>query len=125
MRAARSLADAAGEEAGLGDSPDAVAAAAAALVAGSIVAIKGLGGYHLACRADDSAAVGALRSRKHREDRPFALMVEDFTAAAELVELGEGEADLLRSRDRPIVLPDGAGDPASPTESHPWSASWA
>ena len=95
---------AAGEDAGLGDSPDAVAAAAAALVAGSIVAIKGLGGYHLACRADDAEAVAALRSRKHREDRPFALMVGDLTAAAELVELGDGEGELLRSRDRPIVL---------------------
>ena len=98
------LADAAGDDLGLGASTDAVAAAAAALVDGSIVAIKGLGGYHLACRADDPEAVETLRSRKHREERPFALMVEDLAAAAELVEIGDGEADLLRSRDRPIVL---------------------
>ena len=51
------------------------AAAVDALRGGRIVAIKGIGGYHLACRADDEAAVGALRARKHREDKPFALMV--------------------------------------------------
>ena len=50
-------------------------AAAAALLAGRDPRVKGLGGYHLACRADDEAAVGTLRARKHREDRPFALLV--------------------------------------------------
>jgi hydrogenase maturation protein HypF len=98
------LTDGRGEDTCLGDTVDPVAAAAAALVAGSIVAVKGLGGYHLACRADDEAAVAALRSRKHREDKPFALMVADPAAAAELVELGEEEEALLGSRARPIVL---------------------
>ena len=60
---------------------DAIAAAAAALRDGAIVAVKGVGGYHLACRADSEEAVAALRSRKHREDRPFALMVGDVAAA--------------------------------------------
>jgi hydrogenase maturation protein HypF len=78
--------------------------AAAALDDGAIVAVKGLGGYHLACRADDEAAVARLRARKHREDRPFALMVPDTEAARALVELGETEAALLAAREHPIVL---------------------
>ena len=69
--------------------------AAAALLDGAIVAVKGLGGYHLACRADDEAAVARLRARKHREDRPFALMARDLATARTLVELGEAEAALL------------------------------
>jgi hydrogenase maturation protein HypF len=87
-----------------GEGVDAVRAAADDLLAGRVLAIKGLGGYHLACRADDEQAVGALRSRKHREDRPFALLVADVAAARELVTLGEAEERLLVSRERPIVL---------------------
>jgi hydrogenase maturation protein HypF len=83
---------------------DPLAAAAGALRDGRILAVKGLGGYHLACRADDEAAVGALRAAKHREDRPFALMVRDLGAARALVELGDAETTLLRSPERPIVL---------------------
>jgi hydrogenase maturation protein HypF len=83
---------------------DALRAAATALLGGEIVAVKGLGGYHLACRADHEAAVAALRARKHREDKPFALMVPGVAAARELVELGAQEEALLRSRERPIVL---------------------
>ena len=62
-------------------------AAAALLRGGAIVAVKGLGGYHLACRADDAAAVAALRARKQREERPFALMAADLDAARALVVL--------------------------------------
>jgi hydrogenase maturation protein HypF len=83
---------------------DAVAAAAAMLRGGAILAVKGLGGYHLACRADEEAAVAALRGRKQREEKPFALLVADLDAARELVELGDVEAALMRSRARPIVL---------------------
>ena len=82
-----------------------IAAAAAALLArGRIVAIKGLGGYHLACRADDERAVAALRARKHREDKPFALMAPDLDAARALVELTAAEEALLAGRERPIVI---------------------
>ena len=99
------LLDAQGREVpGAPASADAVAAAAAELLAGRIVAVKGVGGYHLACRADDERAVAALRARKRREQRPFALMVASVAAAQELVELGEAEERLLRSRERPIVL---------------------
>jgi hydrogenase maturation protein HypF len=83
---------------------DAMRLAAAALRDGEIVAVKGLGGYHLACRADDEQAVARLRARKHREDRPFALMVRDVATARTLVALGEAEADLLVGHERPIVL---------------------
>jgi hydrogenase maturation protein HypF len=95
---------ASGEEAPLGDAVDAVAAAATALAAGRIVAVKGLGGYHLACRADDEEAVARLRSRKHREDKPFAVMVATAAAARALADLGAVEARLLSSHERPIVL---------------------
>ena len=83
---------------------DPLAVAVAALLAGQVVAVKGLGGFHLACRADDEAAVAALRARKHREDKPFALMVPTVAAARELVVLGAEEEALLRGRERPIVL---------------------
>jgi hydrogenase maturation protein HypF len=93
-----------GRERDLGGAPDAVAAAAAALATGRIVAVKGLGGYHLACRADSEEAVAALRARKHREEKPFAVMVADLGAARELARLSPAEAELLTSRERPIVL---------------------
>ena len=81
-----------------------LAQAAAALAAGRIVAIKGIGGFHLACRADAETVVGTLRARKHREDKPFALMVADARDAAALVELGRHARELLCSPARPIVL---------------------
>jgi hydrogenase maturation protein HypF len=78
--------------------------AAALLRNGNILAIKGLGGYHLACDAGNAIAVAALRSRKFRKEKPFALMVKDAAVARSLVELnGDAEA-LLSSTERPIVL---------------------
>src|SRR4029079_18737602 len=74
------------------------------LADGALLAVKGIGGYHLACDAANGIAVAELRTRKRREDRPFALMVRDAAAADELVELGEVERTLLVSGARPIVL---------------------
>ena len=68
---------------------------------GAILAVKGLGGYHLACDAASEEAVTRLRGRKHREDKPFALMTR---RPEELVELDLAERALVESRERPIVL---------------------
>lgn len=81
-----------------------LAAAVAALRDGGVVAVKGLGGYHLAAAAADEGAVAALRARKHRENKPFALMVADAEQAAELCEIDEHERALLESPRAPIVL---------------------
>jgi hydrogenase maturation protein HypF len=83
---------------------DALRGAAQALGDGLIVAVKGIGGFHLACRADDEMAVARLRERKHREDKPFALMAGSARAAGRLVRLGELERELLCGVERPIVL---------------------
>jgi hydrogenase maturation protein HypF len=71
---------------------------------GAILAIKGLGGYHLACGARDRAAVARLRERKFRKERPFALMARDLETARALAELSAPVEELLRSVRRPIVL---------------------
>ncbi|MCE7006848.1 carbamoyltransferase HypF [Kibdelosporangium philippinense] len=72
------------------------------LKAGKIVAIKGLGGYHLSTLATDPDATARLRHRKHREDKPFAVMVADIETAHELCQFTDDS--LLTSRARPIVL---------------------
>ena len=64
-----------------GRPPDPIATAAQQLAQGTILAIKGLGGYHLACDALNVEAVQRLRQRKHREAKPFALMVPDLETA--------------------------------------------
>ena len=74
------------------------------LRAGQIVAIKGLGGFHLACDARNAAAVAELRERKQREAKPFAVMGLNPAALAEFAAIGEGEQALLRSLAAPIVL---------------------
>jgi len=83
---------------------DPLATAADALADGRIVAIKGLGGYHLACDARDERAVATLRRRKHREAKPFAVMVGSLADAESLVELVDPAARMLTGRERPIVL---------------------
>ncbi len=83
---------------------DPLAAAVLALREGRIVAVKGLGGYHLACDATSTAALRRVRERKHRDEKPFAVMVRDPAAAHELAFLSQAEEQLLASVERPIVL---------------------
>jgi hydrogenase maturation protein HypF len=71
---------------------------------GSIVAIKGLGGFHLACDAKNQDAVSSLRSRKFREDKPFAVMCRNLEEVKEHCEINEEEEKLLLSVERPIVI---------------------
>jgi hydrogenase maturation protein HypF len=82
----------------------ALAAAQRALVSGRVVAIKGLGGYHLACAAGDEDAVADLRSRKARGGKPFAVLVRDLDAARRYAEIDTAEAAVLCSPARPVVL---------------------
>jgi hydrogenase maturation protein HypF len=74
------------------------------LRAGAIVAIKGLGGFHLACAAADDRAVILLRERKRRSGKAFAIMVKDLAAARRLCEVTEADRALLENARRPIVL---------------------
>ena len=75
-----------------------------ALAHGTIVALKGLGGFHLACDATNDASVALLRERKGRIDKPFAIMVRDIETIKELAIVDGDELALLTSRQRPIVL---------------------
>ena len=86
------------------DTPDVFEFVHASLMRGSIVAIKGLGGYHLACNAKDENAVERLRKRKCRDDKPFALMTKDLETARKLCYVNPAEEELLTSCKRPIVL---------------------
>lgn len=71
---------------------------------GKIGALKGLGGFHLVCHAGNDRAVAALRRRKERDEKPFAVMVADIEAAERFCEIGDSERMLLKSAARPIVL---------------------
>ena len=83
---------------------DALRLAAARVREGNIVALKGVGGFQLIADARNEEAVSTLRLRKHREEKPFALMVPDLVAARQLCDVGELEARLLESSEAPIVL---------------------
>jgi hydrogenase maturation protein HypF len=103
--------------------PDPLACFAASLRDGKIGALKGLGGYHLACAAANGSAVAELRRRKHRDEKPFAVMVGDAAAAAALAEAGPAERALLLSPRAPIVLlrkrrPDPVAEEVAPR--NPW-----
>lgn len=93
----------------VGDGPqaegdDAVRRARDLLARGLVVAVKGLGGYHLACDARNETAVAKLRRRKQRGDKPFAVMVRDAEVACELATMSDGERLLLTGNRKPIVL---------------------
>ncbi|WP_232526991.1 carbamoyltransferase HypF [Mycobacterium intracellulare] len=83
---------------------EALAAAQRMLTSGRIVAVKGIGGYHLACAVDNDAAVGALRRRKMRGGKPFAVLVRDLDVARRYADIDDAEARVLCSPARPIVL---------------------
>jgi hydrogenase maturation protein HypF len=96
----------------------ALAEARRLLAAGAIVAVKGLGGYHLACDAGNDTAVAELRRRKQRGDKPFAVMARDLATACRLVELDRVEEALLTGSRRPIVLlARRQGEPSAPAVS--------
>jgi len=83
---------------------DPLALAAEALREGRIVAVKGIGGFHLACDATNDAAVLRLRQRKHRDEKPLAVMVKDLVAASGIAVVDDTARTLLTSVERPIVL---------------------
>lgn len=86
------------------DSPDPIVAGIERLLRGEVLAIKGIGGFHLAVDATNDAAITHLRQRKHRYGKPLALMVRDIDAARRLCELTPEEETLLQTPARPIVL---------------------
>ncbi|HPE02110.1 MAG TPA: Sua5/YciO/YrdC/YwlC family protein, partial [Burkholderiaceae bacterium] len=83
---------------------DALTEAVARLARGEILAIKGLGGFHLVCDARDATAVARLRERKHRDEKPLALMVANLASAQRWGVIDAPAAALLASPERPIVL---------------------
>lgn len=87
-----------------GSVDDPIGRAAALLERGAVVAVKGVGGYHLAVRADDETAVRRLRDAKHREEKAFALLAADLDAVRALAPVDDAAAAVLTSRRRPIVL---------------------
>lgn len=89
---------------GPGDPAQPLAAARELLCAGGILAVKGIGGYHLACDASNDTAVAELRRRKRRGNKPFAVMVADLDTAARIVTIDPTGAALLSGPQRPIVL---------------------
>jgi hydrogenase maturation protein HypF len=86
------------------DSTDPIAASIQALREGKVVAVKGLGGFHLAVDATNPQAVALLRERKRRVGKPFAVMVPDLAAAERICEISNKEVATLQSIRRPIVL---------------------
>ncbi|MDT7543420.1 MAG: hydrogenase maturation protein HypF [Acidobacteriota bacterium] len=98
------LTDANGREVSLNMSEDAAEHTRRLLSSGKIIALKGIGGFHLACDALNAGAVERLRQRKYREDKPFALMAKSVDVIREYCLVSEAEETLLNSERRPVVL---------------------
>ena len=105
------LEDRSGQPVPTGDGQDAVGVAAERLAAGQILAIKGIGGFHLACDATNAEAVATLRARKHRYAKALAMMARDTDVIRQHARLGAGEEALLKSPAAPIVVLDARGVP--------------
>ena len=86
------------------DGSDPIKAAIELLKKGKVIAVKGLGGFHLACDAKNEEAVRILRSRKYREDKPFAIMCHDIEEVRSHCHVRPYEEELLLSMERPIVI---------------------
>ena len=99
---------------------DGIETARAWLKAGKILAVKGLGGVHLACRADDPDLVKELRRRKERDEKPFALMCRDAEAAEKLCFVSDEERAVLESFHKPIVLLEKRDMRPSPLSENNW-----
>ncbi len=114
------LEEARGQDARVDGSDAALRVAQGALAAGQVLAVKGLGGYHIACDAFSEEAVARLRARKGRADKPFAVMVRNLELARQLAHIDADESRLLLSPQCPIVLlrvraePGAAGPALSP-----------
>ena len=106
-----------GQDRDLGQGPPALERLAQELAQGRIAAVKGLGGFHLACDAGNQEAVLELRARKNRWDKPLAVMVPDLDTARELVRLDPDTERLMTSQERPIVLCPAMG-PRTPGPGH-------
>ncbi len=89
----------------------ALSAAIACLAVGGVVAVKGIGGFHLACRAESRDAIRTLRERKRRVEKPFAVMAPDLETVRQFAIVDADDARVLTSRERPIVLLQRAANP--------------
>ena len=94
-----------------GDNEDEISTTAKLLIEGKIIAIKGIGGFHLVCDATNSQVVQALRQRKSRKEKPFALMATDINMIRDYCLISEQEAKLIQSSTAPIILlPEGSAN---------------
>ena len=103
---------------------DPIAAAAAAIAGGAIVAVKGIGGFHLACDARNAAAVAELRRRKRRPHKPLAMMARDLAQLRAYCRVGELEAATLAGPAAPIVLLDALDPTRLPAAIAPGQCQW-